>query len=371
MVLGALIDAGGKLAVVEGAIEALGLAGEVAVSARHEQRGHLGGTRVLVELGPGPSRTLPDLERAIAQADVPDPVRGRSLAALRRLGAAEAEIHGADPARLHLHELGGADTLVDLVGAFWLLDSLGVERVHASPLPAPRGRLPDGLPLPAPASLRVLAGTGAVLEPEEGGLELVTPTGAAILAESATFSRPAMSLRRLGYGIGAREKAGNALAVWLGDPVPEAASVTVIETNLDDMQPDLVANLAEELLGAGALDVTITPVLMKKGRPGHALTVLVEPSTAAAMARRLLRTSTTLGLRMTQAERVLAARQIVAVATPFGEVRVKVKTLEGAPADVRAEYEDCRRLARLASVDIRAVSRAAEDAARRQTGLST
>src|SRR5439155_24205625 len=140
-------------------------------------------------------------------------------------------VHGLPVEELHLHELGGADTLVDLVGAFWLLDSLAVAAVYASPLPAPRA------PFTAPGTLRVLAGTGAILEPDDRRAELVTPTGAAILATVARFERPAMSLERSGYGLGARPQPGNAVGLWLGSAVAETGRVTLVDTNLDDMPP--------------------------------------------------------------------------------------------------------------------------------------
>lgn len=368
MVLGALVDAGGEAAVIEGAVAALGLTKEVAVSTRREQRGHLGGTRVLIEAAGERRRTLPELEQTIRAADIPEPVRERALRAISLLGTAESQIHGVAASELHLHELGGADTLVDLVGAFWLLHSMSVDAVYASALPAPSGRIGE-LPLPAPASLRVLERTGAVLRPVDDTEELVTPTGAAILAASATFSRPAMSLDRVGYGIGARGWPGNALAVWIGEAVAGAASVTVIETNLDDLAPNFVAALMEDLLAAGALDVTVSPVLMKKGRPGHQLTVLAEPARATELARLMLVNSSTLGVRMTHAERVIAKRSIVEVRFELGTVRVKTKELEGEVVDVAPEFDDCLRLAREHGVDVRRVMRLAAEAARRQLSL--
>ncbi len=369
MTLGALLDAGGEVATIEAAVEALGLAAEVRVSARHEQRGHLGGTRVLVEVEDRTSRTVPQLRSAIEDAGVPATVRDRSLAALGRLAAAESEVHGMPVEQIHLHELGGQDTLVDLVGAFWLLDSLGVTAVHASPLPAPRGWLNHELPLPGPAVMRVLAGTGAVLEPDPREVELVTPTGAAILAAAARFERPAMRLDRVGYGIGTRDAPGNALAVWLGEPVPEAATVDVIETHLDDLAPNLLAALAEDLLEAGALDVATAPVVMKKGRAGHRVTVIAEPSLTQQLSQLLLERSSTLGLRVTRSQRVLAGRRVISVATAYGDVRVKVKEVSGRPVDVAAEYEDARTAARRHGDDIRRVIRAAERAARDELGL--
>jgi pyridinium-3,5-bisthiocarboxylic acid mononucleotide nickel chelatase len=360
MTLGALLDAGADRSLLDAAVEALGLAGEVRIESRHEERGHLGGVRVEVVCGEGPARSLPELERVVRDASLPHRVRDRALGALDRLGRAEAAVHGRPPEELHLHELGGADTLVDLVGAFWLLESLGLEAVHASPLPAPRG------PFSAPGTLRVLEGTGAVLEPDERRAELVTPTGAAILATVATFDRPALALERVGYGLGARPDPFNAVAVWLGRRVEAAPAVTVVEANLDDMAPNLLAALTEDLMAAGALDVSVLPALMKKGRPGHLLTVLAEPSRARELAGLVLRGSTTLGVRMTPATRLVAGRRVIEVETGSGRVRVKVKELDGRPIDVAPEYEDCRRL----GGDLAAVMRRAAEAARKELGLT-
>ena len=368
MTLGALIDAGGDRAVLDAAVEAMRLGEEVAVDVRREARGHVGGTRVLVGVTERTERTVPALRGAVEDADLPDSVKRQAVDAIDRLARAEAKIHQVPEELLHLHELGGADTLVDLVGAFWLLHDLGVAQVYASNLPAPRGRK-DGMPLPAPASLRVLEGTGAVFEHAEGGRELVTPTGAVILATAARFERPAMSLNSIGYGIGARETPGNALAVWIGEEVRSETGVTVIETNLDDMAPNVLAALCEDLMRAGALDVSVTPALMKKGRSGHLLSVMSTPDLVAALTDHLLRHSTTLGVRMTSVKRVLAQRRILEVQTALGTASVKVKELAGKPIDVAPEYEDCRRLARESGRDIREVMRLVAETARRQLGL--
>jgi pyridinium-3,5-bisthiocarboxylic acid mononucleotide nickel chelatase len=359
MTLGALLDAGAERALLDATVEALGLAGEVRIQTSRQERGHLGGVRVVVEFDQGPSRTVPELKQRVQSADLPTEVRARALDALDRLARAESAVHGLPIEQLHLHELGGADTLVDVVGAFWLLDSLAVAQVYASPLPAP------GAPFTAPGTLRVLAGTGAVLEPDERRAELVTPTGAAILATVARFERPRLTLESVGYGLGARPQPGNAAAVWLGRTVEEAATVTVIEANLDDMAPNLLAPLTEDLLAAGALDVTLAPVLMKKGRPGQQLSVLAEPGRAEELARLVLARSTSLGVRMTPASRLIAGRRTIEVETGRGRVRVKVKELDGRPVDVAPEYEDCRRL----GGDLATVMRLAAEAARREVGL--
>ena len=368
MTLGALIDAGGERTLLDAAVEALRLGDEVSIDVRHEVRGHVGGTRVLIETVDRVARTVPALREVVESADAPAPVKASVLNAINALARAESRLHGLPEGRLHLHELGGADTLVDLMGAFWLLHGLEVDQVFSSPLPAPRGRKGD-MPLPGPASVRVLEGSGAIFEATEGNLELVTPTGAAILAAGVKFERPALSLRSIGYGIGSRDSPGNALAVWIGELVATESGVTLIETNLDDMAPNLVAALCEDLMEAGALDVSVTAALMKKGRAGHLVTVMAPPALVAALTDQLLKHSTTFGVRMTSAQRVIAERRIIQVQTSLGTAKAKVKELGGKPVDVTPEYEDCRRISRETGVDLREVTRMVDQAARKQLGL--
>ena len=369
MTLGALIDAGGDPAVLHRAVESLELAGEVNIEVRREQRGHVGGTRVIVHTRERVERTVTDLRAVIDNARAPDPVRGKARAALDLLASAEARLHGGEAASAHLHELSGADTLVDLVGAFWLLDELNIGQVYASALPAPRGTA-GAMPLPAPASVRVLEGKGATFIESDSTKELVTPTGAAILAVSAKFERPALLLSSIGYGIGTREVAANALAVWLGEEAAAEAQVTVIETNIDDMAPNVLAALVEDLMAAGALDVTVTPALMKKGRAGHLLSVMASPDQVARLTDHVLRHSTTLGVRLTPVARVIAGRRIVEVRTALGLARVKIKEIGGHAIDVAPEYEDCRRLAREHGLSLPEVMRIVAEAGRKEIGLS-
>ncbi|HEY8811942.1 MAG TPA: nickel pincer cofactor biosynthesis protein LarC [Candidatus Dormibacteraeota bacterium] len=365
MVLGALIDAGGDPALLDRVLSALGLEEEVSIELRREERGHVGGQRVVVRAGEGSVRALPELQRLVSEApDIPERARNRALAALRQLGQAESRVHGVPVDEIHLHELGGADTLVDLVGAFWLLDQLEVEEVYASPLPAERGMAGD-LPLPAPAALQLLADAGAVLEPVESPVELVTPTGAAILAVTARFERPVIRPRVIGYGVGGRDRPGNLLRIWLGDAAGRTEdTVIVLETNLDDMAGNLVAALVEDLMQAGALDVSVAPALMKKGRPGHLVTVIAARDRATGLTDLLLRGSSTLGVRITETRRVIAERQVVEVATELGPARVKVKYLDGKAIEWAPEYEDARRLARESGRELREVIRLVAEAAR-------
>lgn len=368
MALGALIDAGAERSVLDAVVEVLRLGDEVGLEIRHEMRGHIGGTRVIVESKSVAKRTVPALRAMVEESAAPAEVKSSAVDAINRLATAEARIHSSREEDLHLHELGGADTLVDLVGAFWLMRSLDIDGVFASSLPAPSGRM-GAMPLPAPASMRVLEGTGAVLRPVDGDLELVTPTGAAILAACAKFERPAMSLRSVGYGIGSRDTPGNVLAVWIGQEVREQTGVTVIETNLDDMAPQAIAALFEDLMALGALDVTVTAVLMKKGRPGHLVSVMSPPELVARLSDHLLRHSTTLGVRLAPMQRVVAERRIIEVQTRVGRARVKVKELRGQAIDVAPEYEDCRRISMETGVDLGEVTRAVAEAARKELGL--
>jgi uncharacterized protein (TIGR00299 family) protein len=366
MVLGALIDAGGDAALLDRVLAALGLEEEVSIELRREERGHIGGQRVVVRAGDGSVRALPELKRLVTEApDLPERVRNRALAALWQLGQAESRLHGVPVDEIHLHELGGADTLVDLVGAFWLLEQLEVEEVYASPLPAERGMAGD-LPLPAPAALQLLADAGAVLEPVDSRIELVTPTGAAILAVTARFERPVLRPRVIGYGVGGRDLPGNLLRVWLGDSSSRSEdTITVLETNLDDMAGNLLAALVEDLIQAGALDVSVAPALMKKGRPGHLLSVMATRDLAEALTDLMLRGSSTLGVRITETRRVIADRKVVEVATELGAARVKVKYLGGRAVEWAPEYEDARRLAKESGRELREVIRIVAEAARR------
>ena len=368
MTLGALIDAGADRAILDAAVEALRLGDEVTIDVRHEQRGHVGGTRVVVETQGRVERTVPALLDAITRAEIPEDVKRPALSALARLSQVEARLHGLPESKVHLHELGGADTLVDLVGSFWLLQNLAVSQVYASALPAPSGRAGQ-MPLPAPASVRVLEDTGAKFVATDETQELVTPTGAAILAVAAEFTRPPISLQAIGYGIGARQVPGNALAVWIGEEVVTKASVTLIETNIDDMAPNLIAALCEDLMTAGALDVSVVPAVMKKGRPGHVLGVIAAPETVALLTDFILRHSTTLGVRITNADRVIAERRFIDVRTDLGTARVKLKELGGKIIDLAPEYEDCRRLAGESGRDLREVMRVVTEAARKKLGL--
>jgi len=300
-------------------------------------------------------------------------VRARALAAFAALAAAEATVHGEPVEQVHFHEVGAVDAIVDVVGVCLALELLGVETVTASPLPLGRGstRAAHGvLPVPVPAVLELLARRGAPSVPGGAARELVTPTGAALVTTlAASFGpQPAGTVRAVGYGAGAREAAPdepvNLTRAVLLEPTTSASDVLVLEANLDDQQPEQVAHAAEALLAAGALDVTLTPILMKKGRPGTLLSVLCQPADRERLAEVTLSETTTLGVRWRREARRVLPRWVRAVATPFGEVAVKFAERPGGELSPAPEFESCKQVAEAAGVPLRRVHLAALEAAR-------
>jgi uncharacterized protein (TIGR00299 family) protein len=298
-------------------------------------------------------------------------VREQGEAIFTRLAEAEARVHRASVETVHFHEVGAVDSIVDVLGSVYALHLLGVERVVASDLPVGRGfiRAAHGLlPVPAPATAELLKGVPLRNVDVEG--ELVTPTGAALLVSLASRfgAMPAMRLEAVGYGAGKKRfPFPNLLRVMIGeslDEIPEATEVTLLEANLDDMSPQLYEHVMERLLQAGALDVYLQPVLMKKGRPAQILGVLCDPAGAGPLTEIMLRETTTLGVRASHCTRRCLEREWRPVATPYGEVRVKIGWLGEQAVTVTPEYEDCRALALARNVPLKEVQAAALAAAR-------
>lgn len=373
MLLGALIDAGADPDRVREGLAGLGVPGLELLLDTAERHG-IGATRVEVLAAPEPpGRTWREVRVLLEQAELPSRARERALEAFRRLALAEARVHRHDPDEVHFHEVGAVDALADICGVALALDELHVERVECSPLPCPHGLVDAAhgtLPLPAPAVLELLA--GAPLEGVEEREELVTPTGAALVA--ATAERfgplPAMVLERAGYGAGTRELASrpNLVRAVLGEALEPArpagaAEVALIETNLDDFSPELVPDAAERVAGAGALDVWVTPVQMKKGRPGVVLSALARPARERAVAEAMLRETTALGVRVLPARRLELEREWRTVEVDGEQVRVKIGSLDGEPLGAAPEHDDCAAVARRTGQPVRAVWTAASVAA--------
>ena len=371
MILGALLDCGLPEARLQQDLAALHLDGFELHSQRVVKNGFSATKVDLLVSQDVPERRLAEIEAIVRESGLEESIKERSIAIFRRLGQVEAKIHNQPLEKVHLHELGGIDTIVDVVGALAGLQALGVEKVYASALPMGRGftRGAHGpIPLPAPATLALLEGvpiTGSDLS-----MELVTPTGAALLTSLAeSFGPlPAMTLAASGYGAGSRDlPIPNLLRVLLGEqPAPGAAQVetlVLLETNIDDLNPQIYDYLMARLFEAGALDVTLTPIQMKKNRPGTQLSVLCHPAGAGPLGAILFAETSTLGVRKQTVERQALERTITSVDTPYGRVRIKVARLAGGGVKSAPEYEDCRILAEARGVPLREVYRAAELAA--------
>lgn len=359
MILGALIDAGVDGEQLKQGLAALNLP-ECVLRWERVMKGPVAATQVTVEAqDSGKERVLADVEALIDAASLPKHVREDARAIFRRLAEVEAQIHGITPDQVHFHELGAVDTLIDVVGALLGLAFLQVEMVFASPLPAARGwvRSEHGhLPLPAPATLSLLKDVPLAPAPVDG--ELVTPTGAVLLKHMAAGfgPPPAMTLRAIGYGAGRKDFVSDArdaevypniLRIWVGETKrgKTLEPMLLLETNIDDMNPQLYEHVTEHLFASGALDVTLGAVQMKKNRPGTILSILCRPEQAESLSEIVFRETTTLGIRHIPVTRQALPRRFEQVATRFGTVRIKVATLSDGSERGAPEYEDCRRLA--------------------------
>ncbi|WP_305044405.1 nickel pincer cofactor biosynthesis protein LarC [Geoalkalibacter sp.] len=372
MFLGLLLDLGVSIATLEEALAALPVSGW-RLRAQPERRQGIAGTRLLVETEESHHhRTWQDIDKMLAAAGLPPETAALARRIFRRIGAAEAKIHGIALEEVHFHEVGALDSIVDIVGAAAGLLALGVDQVICAPLPLSQGfvRCAHGnFPLPAPATLEILR--GAPVMDGRCEFELVTPTGAAIAAEVARFGAlPPMRVLRSGYGVGTRQLADrpNLLRGILGESCADGGDrdqVEVLETHLDDSNPEWLGALMEDLLAAGALDVAYLPLQMKKNRPGVGVRVIAAPKDGATLAERLLRACSAIGVRRQVAERFKLEREAAEVETPLGPAAVKLLRRDGKLLRVSAEYESCRRLAQASGRPLpevyRLVERAADD----------
>ena len=356
MLLGALIDAGLPLVDLQAELGKLELSGyelEAEVIRNHG----LTGTRVHVRdtLQTCPARHVDDIRRIVEGSALSEDAKRQSMAVVERLGQAEARIHGIPLEEVHFHEIGAVDTIVDIVGFVVGLELLGVRDVFSSPVPLGSGTIETEhgrLPVPAPATLALLSAVGAPTVPHPAQTEIVTPTGAALLTQLASFEVPAMRVQAVGYGFGTKKLPwANALRVWIGEhesaPNYERDQVIEMECNLDDTTGEALGYTMERLFGAGALDVWFTAIQMKKNRPGVLLSALAPVEKVDELAWIVMRETSTLGMRLfPPAHRLKADRRMVTVETPWGPVRVKEKWLGDRRLAASPEYEDCARLAR-------------------------
>ncbi len=364
MLLGALVDAGVPLADLRAELAKVPLQG-YSLDAKPVTKAGVAATQALVRLeGPQPPRSLADVTAIIDGSSLPAADREKGAAVFRRLAEAEAAVHGETVETVHLHDVGAVDAIVDVMGAISGLRLLGAEGLYCSPLPVGAGRVegPHGkLPVPVPATMELLARANAPLragEPGEG--ELVTPTGAAIVTTLARFERPEMALERIGYGAGSRDLADrpNVLRLWLGEAASTATRpMVLIETNIDDMTGEMLGYVLEKLLAQGAADAWLTPVQMKKNRPGVVLSAICAETEEEALATLILRETSTLGVRVRPVHRWEAEREVLEFESSLGPAAVKVKRIPDEPPRVAPEYEACRRLAEASGLPLAEVYR--------------
>lgn len=353
MTLGAFLDLGLPVQELSRVLRGLGLPG-FELEVRRVTRQHLAGVKVDFRVAaPQPHRGYEEIVRLIEQAELGRRTRELSLTMFRLLGEAEARRHGLRLEEVHFHELGAADTILDVVGVAFGAEYFNLKRCFVSPLPLGQGLLASAhgtLPNPAPATAELL--TGLPVYGTDLAGELVTPTGAVILRalQAVGSPCPAMRLIQAGYGAGTKDfpHHPNLLRVFLGEPLAplpgQREKVLVLETHLDDMVPELYEPLMTALFAAGAWDVALAPIQMKKNRPGVALTVIAPPALREELLALLFTHSTTLGVRCQEVERVAARRWQEEVATPYGPLKVKVMEYGGLRRRL-PEYEECRRLA--------------------------
>jgi uncharacterized protein (TIGR00299 family) protein len=370
MTVGALVDAGAPTETLLDTLRSLdtGARYEVEKTAR---RG-IAASKFRVHLGDAPrkARHLPHILKLIDAAPLSARAKSDASKVFTRLGEAEAKVHGVSIEKVHFHEVGAADSIADIVGACIALDLLGIEEVHVSAINVGSGTVQTEhgvLPVPAPATAALLAGRPVYARGPE--IELTTPTGAAIASAlgSGFGVLPPMRISSIGYGAGDRDfpQHANVLRVLVGEKTAasEAALVSVIEANIDDSSPQVLGYALERLMEAGALDVSLSPLQMKKNRPGTLLRVIAKPEDKEDLARVIFAETSTLGLRIYSAERRVEERSVVEVETPWGTVRGKVAG-EGV---FTPEYEDCRSLAKSARVPLRQVLAAATEAYLKKT----
>lgn len=377
MMLGLLVDLGVDLNLIEAGLAKLSVSG-YRLEQRPEKRHSIGGTRVEVICEDKQlARTWSEIDAMLAKSSLAEPVRNRARRIFRSLGEAEAKVHQVTLDEVHFHEVGAVDAIVDIVGSAIGLHLLGVEKTICTPLPLSSGMIRGShgaMPLPAPATLQILQ--GKPVRNADCDRELVTPTGAAIAVEIACFGdMPGLTIERIGYGVGGwdLDDRPNLLRGIIGTENTtdgfEQDTVTVIETHIDDSSPEWLGALTERLLSAGALDVGLTALQMKKNRPGTCLTVMAQPQQANPLAQMILRESTAIGVRMHETRRMKLRREPATVQTTFGEAAVKLIYKGKTLLRITPEHDSCQALATASNRPLPEIYRAITSAANRQFGL--
>jgi uncharacterized protein (TIGR00299 family) protein len=370
MTLGALVDAGVSIDALRSELTKLNLSG-YEITAEKVLRSGLSATKVHVRLDdkPQPARHLADIRNIIETSELSGTIKQKSISIFERLAEAEARVHGTTPDKVHFHEVGAVDAIVDIVGSVIGLEMLGITAIAASAINLGSGSIKTAhgiLPVPAPATVELLKGI-----PSYGSsvpFELTTPTGAVIISTlSSSFGpMPQMSVSQVGHGAGNKEIPGqpNVLRLMIGEPsatYDEDTSI-IIETNIDDMNPQLYGHVIDKLMQHGAHDAYLTPIIMKKGRPAILLSVLTDGVKESAVLNTIFRETTSIGVRIQEVGRKKLTREIQFVDTAFGKIRVKVSKRGEEILTVTPEYEDCRKIAEEKQVPLKQVMEEARTA---------
>jgi pyridinium-3,5-bisthiocarboxylic acid mononucleotide nickel chelatase len=379
MTLGALLDLGLEVEKLRWMLSGLKLGG-YRLETEQVNRGGIAGTKanVILEAAEPVTRHLSDILQIIDSSDLPRQVKENSAAVFQRLAEAEASVHGTALEKVHFHEVGAVDAIVDIVGTAAALYLLGISEICCSPLPLGGGEVQTEhgrLPLPAPATLELIARRQIPVKGRDVQFELVTPTGAALVATLAkSFGpMPDFTIQKVGYGAGSHDPGyPNYLRTILGEKFAAQQlyeeEVLILETNIDDLNPEIFGYLMDKIFEAGALDLFFTPVQMKKNRPSVQLTVLSPPHLQQKLQTIIFNETSTLGLRVSKSQKIMRQRETLTVETKWGPIRVKYATLpkDQFPFSFAPEYEDCRQVAAKSGVPLREVYRLAEILFRKQ-----
>jgi len=363
MTLGALVDAGLPIEVLRSELAKLNLPGYT-LSSEKVRRSGLSATKVhvLLDEKEQPARHLSDIEKIINGSSLSPAVKQKSLNIFQRLAEVEAKVHGTTPEKVHFHEVGAVDAIVDIVGSVIGLEHLGITEINGSPVNVGSGTVHTAhgkLPVPAPATVELLK--NIPLYSSSITIELTTPTGAAIISTlAASFGPlPQMVISRIAYGAGNKDLPGqpNVLRLMIGEPVSayEEDTSIIIESNIDDMNPQLYDPLITTLMARGAQDVYLTPIIMKKGRPAILLSVLTDRGNSDTLLEVIFRETTSIGVRIHEVRRKKLSREVRTVETSYGKIRMKISRRGDEIMTVTPEYEDCKKLAEEKQVPLKTV----------------
>ena len=363
MLVGSLLDAGLPFEELERIISGLNLDGYT-ISAKKEGRNNIFGTQFHVSLNEKhqKARYLKDIKEIIKRADIPLAVVEKCISVFEKLAKTEGEIHHISPDEIHFHEVGAIDSIIDIVASVVGIYLLGIEKLFVSRMPVGKGIITSAhgkIPLPSPATIALLEGIPIYDSGQE--VEMITPTGAALITSlcSSFGPMPSMIVDRVGYGVGSRTLADrpNLLRILIGNDIDKQRSETVVvlESNLDDMSPELLGYLMDRLFDAGAKDVTFSHIQMKKNRPGIQLQVIGQSEDKDRLSNIIFKESTTLGIRFNYSQRSILTRGEMMVESPWGEMRVKKVSNQGGKTALLPEYEECRRVAKANNLALRDV----------------